>query len=133
LAAGWIGASSARAQDGDTIEGAVWVFDMKAKGPRADTLRGRFRVSDNVLYQQSERSRTAPFDKEVGRNHPTGRKTGKTVVELEDLRAVNQDGEIQTGLKGKIRMSLERFGEWKGVFTDSDGRNWDFKCSRVRE
>jgi hypothetical protein len=117
------------AQSGDTIDGAIWQFEMTPKGRGLKPLRGRFRVSDNVLYQNSQGMRNK-FDKVIGKNHPDGRRTR---VEFEDFRAADKDRNFQGGMKGTARLKIDRVGEWSGVFTDGEGRNWDFKCTRVRE
>lgn len=130
MAAVVLSSSWALAQDGDKFDGAIWIFTMKSKGRNSQTLKGRFRVSDDVLYQQAERGRETPFDKEVGKNYPNGKRTR---IEMSDLRAGDANRSIHSGLKGKALLNMDRGGEWSGTFIDGEGHHWDFQCSRVQE
>lgn len=119
--------SSAFAQD--RFDGAIWSFTMSSKKPGGESLSGRFRVSDDVLYQKVS-PQARGFRKVIGKNTPNGRRTR---IEMEDFRAMNGQGSWQTGLQGKALLTMDRFGEWSGTFIKSDGSHWDFRCVRVQE
>ena len=117
------------ADDDDHFEGAVWRFSMTPKARGLEPVKGRYRVSKHVFYQCSK-PKTHEFDTVVGKNHPTGKKTRSV---FEDLRAVDENRNWHKGLKGTAHLEMDRFGEWSGRFIDSEGRHWDFQCSRVQE
>jgi hypothetical protein len=127
---GIAGISAVQAQSGDKFDGAVWSFNMTPKRPGPEPLRGQFRVSNNVLYQRSQPSRTAPYDKVIGKNFPNGKRTR---VEMEDFRAADKNRSWHGGMKGKILLTMDRPGEWSGTFVDAEGRHWSFQCTRVQE
>jgi hypothetical protein len=102
---------------------------MKPKRSGPEPLRGQFRVSNDVLYQKTT-PQSKDFDKVIGKNSPKG---DATTIDFTDLRGFDKDKKVHSGLKGTARMRLDRVGEWSGLFTDAEGRNWDFKCSRVQE
>jgi hypothetical protein len=129
LAAISVAGPSAHAQDGDKFEGAVWTFVMTPKGRGPGPLNAAFRVSGNVLYQRSKPR--GDFDKVIGKNHPRGKK--QTRIEIDDLRAHDRNRGVHAGLKGTALLTADRRGEWSGRFLDSEGRHWDFKCSRTQE
>lgn len=114
---------------GDNFEGAIWYFQMTPKLKGARVLRGQFRVADHIVYQKTTRD-SEKFNKTVGTNHPNGKKTR---VEFTDLRAMNPDKQWRNGMQGEVKMTLDQFGKWSGMFTDRMGRNWDFSCTRVKE
>lgn len=120
---------SALADDVGEFDGAIWNFTMTPKKPGLQKLTGRFRVSDNVLYQKEDPA-DPEFKKQVGKNHPKGKVTR---AEFTDLRAFTPDKEVRTGIKGTARLKGIKFGEWTGVLTDGRGRNWEFQCTRVQE
>ncbi len=121
--------TKANAQDNDKFVGAVWKFTMTPKKRGLETLKGAFRVSNDVIYQKKRRS-DRDFALVVGKNHPKGKRTR---VVFEDFRAFTKSRDLHAGLKGTARLTKNEFGEWSGVLTDGHGRNWDFKCSRVQE
>jgi hypothetical protein len=123
------GTASVSADDKDQFEGALWRFTMTPKTRGLEPLKGQYRVSDRVFYQCSK-PKTREFDKVVGKNHPAGRKTRS---EFHDLRAFAEDRQLHRGIKGTANLEMEEFGEWSGRFIDSEGRHWDFRCSRVQE
>ncbi len=135
-AAVWFGAiagsSSTMAQEQGQFEGAIWRFSMTPRPPLRgrEPLRGVFRVHNHVLYQKSIRSPDAPFDKEIGKNHPNGKKTR---IEFHDLRAADRNQNFKGGLSGQVLLSFDAFGEWSGRYIDAQGLHWDFKCTRVQE
>ncbi|WP_417851758.1 hypothetical protein [Thalassoglobus sp.] len=117
------------AQAGDNFEGAVWSFMMVPKLKGAKNLRGQFRVSDHIVYQKGQK-KTGEFTKRVGVNHPQGK---RTKVVFTDLRALNSDREWREGMKGEVKMTIDKYGKWSGLFTDENGDNWEFTCNRVKE
>ena len=121
--------ASVSADDQDQFEGALWRFTMTPKTRGLEPLKGQYRVSDHVFYQTTK-PKTRDFDKVVGKNHPAGRKTKS---EFHDLRAFTEDRQLHRGIKGTANLEMEEFGEWSGRFIDSEGRHWDFRCSRVQE
>lgn len=121
--------ASVAADEQDQFDGAIWTFKLTPKTRGLEELKGRYRVSDDVFYQNSK-PKSREFDKVVGKNHPTGRKTKSVFT---DLRAFDADRQLHSGLKGTAHLEMEEFGEWSGRFIDSEGRHWDFQCSRVRE
>jgi len=138
LLSGIVGASAASADDKDKFDGAIWNFTMTPKrgGLGLEPLKGGFRVFNHVLYQRSKPPREKKeanrddFDKVVGKNHPQGKRTR---VEMKDFRAFDKNMTWHSGLKGSVLLTIDRFGEWSGTFVDSEGRHWDFKCTRVQE
>ena len=123
------GAASVSADEQDQFEGAIWRFTMTPKVRGLETLKGQYRVSDHVFYQNTK-PKTREFDKAVGKNHPSGRKTESVFT---DLRAFSKDRKLHGGIRGTAHLEMLEFGEWSGRFIDSEGRHWDFRCSRVRE
>lgn len=120
----------------DTIEGAVWQFEMSEKSRESNKLVGRFRLSNNVLYQK-EKPRHPTFNKQVGKNFPKGKVTRFEVTEFRALPKGNDKIDFSKDavvlLKGTGRMSLTKIGEWEGLFTDDSGINWNFKAVRIAE
>jgi hypothetical protein len=123
-----IAPDTAQAQEGDSFEGAVWNFTMTPKG-KGRTLKGRFRVSNRVIYQK-EKPDDEEFSKQVGTNHP---RRGRTRIVFSELRAFDADRMPRTDIKGTARLTNDKLGAWSGLITDGEGRNWDFKCTRVKE
>ena len=117
------------AQEEDQFEGAVWQFAMSQKKAPQTKLIGRFRISKHVVFQKEKRS-DAEFSKQVGKNHPVGKKTR---MEVAGFRVFEQANKKQQSIAGTARLKMIRFGEWTGVFTDEKGVNWDIKCSRIME
>ena len=117
------------ADEVDQFEGAIWQFTLTPKSRGLETLKGQYRVSDHLFYQKSK-PKIREFDKVVGDNHPSGRKT-KSV--FKDLRAFDKKRNLHSGIKGTAHLEMEQFGEWSGRFIDSEGRHWDFQCSRMQE
>lgn len=113
----------------DKFDGAVWRFAMSPKKRGKETLKGAFRVSNNVLYQKETPS-DPDFKKVVGKNFPKGKKTR---IKFHDLRAFDKSKKLHSGIKGTVLLTMDRFGEWSGRLLDSEGQHWDFKCSRVQE
>lgn len=117
------------AQAQDTIDGAIWRFTMKPKTQGLQILKGQFRVSNHVLFQK-EKPEQNDFNKQIGVNKPN---KDKTVMTLTDLRAMDKKRNWHNGFKGKVLLRNERFGFWTGRFIDSQGRHWDFTCSRIQD
>lgn len=117
------------AQEGDQFEGAVWQFEMSQKKNPQTKLTGRFRIADHVVFQMDKPS-DPKFSKQVGKNHPDGK---KTMMEVADFRVFTQPGKKQQRIAGTAKLKMIKFGEWTGVFTDKDGVNWDINCSRINE
>jgi len=121
--------TKANAQDSDKFEGAVWKFTMTPKKRGLETLKGAFRVSDDVIYQKKKRS-DRDFALVVGKNHPRGKRTR---IVFDNFRAFSKSRELHAGMKGTAGLTMDAFGKWSGVLIDGQGRHWDFKCSRVQE
>jgi hypothetical protein len=121
-------ASPARADDSDRFDGAVWNFVMTPKRRGPEPLKGGFRVFNHVLYQRS--TPRGEFDREIGKNVPKGKRTR---VEMKDFRAFDNDRNLHSGLTGNALLTMDRAGEWSGTLIDSEGRHWDFRCTRVQE
>jgi hypothetical protein len=113
----------------DNFDGAVWKFEMSNKKEPAKKMVGRFRVSNHVLFQKDTPS-DPKYSKRVGKNYPNGKRTR---VEVRDFRAFTKEGMNQVRLEGTARLSLVKFGEWEGLFTDGSGSNWGFTASRIEE
>jgi len=113
----------------DNFDGAIWKFEMTNKKDATKKVIGRFRVSDNVLYQKDTPS-DPKYSKKVGTNHPNGKRTR---FEVTELRAFKQKSKELIRIKGTGRIALVKFGEWEGLFTDGRGTNWEFKASRIEE
>ncbi len=122
-------AGSITADERNQFEGAIWRFTLTPKTRGLEVLKGRYRVSDDVFYQNAK-TKSREFDKVVGKNLPTGRKTKSVFT---DLRGFDADRKLHSGLKGTAHLEMEEPGEWSGRFIDSEGRHWDFQCSRVQE
>lgn len=122
--------SSLSADDRGQFDGAVWNFEMTPKGKKAGTLKSKFRVSDNVIYQPKD-PKDKDAKKKVGTNHPNS--DSKTKIILTDLRAFTKNRVPRSGLSGVVYLKRSKFGEWSGIFTDKTGRNWNFRCVRVKE
>lgn len=149
---------SAVAQRGDSFEGAVWKFSMTPKVPRKEPMRGLFRVNNYEVFQK-EKPDDETFSLQVGKIEPKG---NRTRIMFHDARAFERpsgsgpgskpgpgsrpgsrtdsgDGQLGAGpgrakeLKGVAALKMEKFGEWSGLFTDSEGNHWDFRCSRIQE
>lgn len=120
---------AATGADGGQFDGAVWNFSLRPKSPGSPNLRGRFRVSDHVLYQKAS-PEDADFTVQIGKNHPRGKRAR---VELTNFRAFGPGRELHSGMSGMAMISMDRGGEWSGRFIDSSGKHWDFKCTRVQE
>ena len=54
-------------------------------------------------------------------------------MEVADFRAFDQGTNKQQRVAGKARLKMVKYGDWTGVFTDSDGVNWDMRCVRIEE
>jgi len=113
----------------DNFDGAVWKFEMSNKKDPAKKLVGRFRVSNHVLFQKDTPS-DPKCSKRVGTNHPNGKRTR---IEVRDFRTFTKEEKNQVRLEGTARLSLVKFGEWEGLFTDGNGANWGFTASRIEE
>jgi hypothetical protein len=124
-----IAPDTAQAQSGDNFEGAVWGFTMTPRTKGLKTLKGQFRVSGGVIYQK-ETPEDPEFSKQVGTKHP---RRGRTRIAFTDLRAFDADKTPRTDIKGTARLTLDKIGAWSGLFTDGEGRNWNFKCTRIKE
>lgn len=112
----------------DTIDGALWRFQMTSKVGGV-IYRGQFRVNNNVLYQR-ELQTDAEYKKQIGTNHPDGLRTRMV---LTDFAAFDGTRARREGLKGEVRIKADKRGEWSGVLIDGDGKHWDFKCQRIQE
>ncbi len=123
------GGAEASPSEGDKFEGAVWKFTMTPKTRGLKILKGQFRVSNNRLFQKTMPSST-DFDKLVGTNAPRGK---KTTITFADLRAADKNKNWHHGIKGKVLLTMDRFGKWSGRLIDSQGRHWAFGCTRVQE
>ncbi len=145
---GWPFGRSALAQRGDSFEGAVWRFSMTPKVRQKEKMGGVFRVNNYEVFQK-EKPDDEAFSKQVGKIEPNGKKTR---IEFHDAKAFegrpgsgpsakpgSGDGGLGAGrgrrteLKGTAALKMEKFGEWSGLFIDSEGNHWDFKCSRIQE
>lgn len=124
-----LGTPPRRATAQDTIDGAVWRFEMTNKTNPGRKFNGRYRVSDHVLYQKDS-PEDAEYAKRVGTNHPNGK---RTQFEVEDFRVLIPGQKAQLRIKGTARLVMVKFGEWEGVFIDGRGVNWDFKAFRIIE
>jgi len=113
----------------DNFDGAVWRFRMSKKQTPAKVLVGQFRVSDHVLFQKDTPS-DPEFSKKVGRNSPNGKKTR---IDVDDFRVFTKEKKRMLKMKGTARLSLDKVGEWSGIFTTGKGDNWTFKASRIKE
>jgi hypothetical protein len=122
-------ASSAIAEEGDQFEGAIWQFELTQKKSPDTKLVGQYRIAKHVVYQKTKRD-DKDFSKEVGKNHPEGK---KTKMEVTEFRAFNESEKKRLLIEGTARLKLVKGGEWSGVFTDKDGINWDMKCTRIQE
>ena len=90
---------------------------------------GFFRVSEHALYQ-AETPADKKLSKKVGTNHPNGKMTR---FDVEDFRVFVPKTREPMKMKGTARLSLVKFGEWEGMFTDGRGGNWDFHAYRIQE
>ncbi|MBB3208879.1 hypothetical protein FHS27_004713 [Rhodopirellula rubra] len=113
----------------DNFDGAVWAFKMSKKQEPKKIIGGRFRVSNHVLFQKFDPS-DAQFSKRVGKNHPNGQKTR---FDVDDFRVFTEPKKRLILIKGTGRLSMDKIGEWSGIFTDGRGSNWTFKASRIKE
>lgn len=120
---------SQQGDDGGKFDGAVWQFNMKPKSGGAKSMRGRFRVNQDVIYQKAT-LKDPTFGKKIGTNHP---RYPKTKIEVTDLRALDEAGKLHHHIKGTAHLSIDKRGEWSGEFVDADGLHWEFKCTRTQE
>lgn len=117
--------------DEDMVDGALWQFGMTPVQGGQPPLRGVFRVNGKQLYQRSSRD-TKEYDKLIGEKVDFKRKI--TYLRIDDMRANEKETrKPRTGIKGKLTLKFDEFGEWSGRFVDSEGRHWDFKCKRFQE
>jgi hypothetical protein len=117
-------------RDGGEFDGAVWRFTMTPKLARLEPLRAQFRVNGDRLYQRKTLD-DPDFTRLVGKK-VAGAKL-RVRIEFTDLRAANEQGRFQEGIQGVARLTLDRAGHWEGEFVDSQGRHWNFKCTRIQE
>ena len=69
------------------------------------------------------------YTKRVGKNNPKGTTTS---FEVDDFRAFTRQKK-QVRMKGSAKLSLVKYGEWTGVFTDRRGVKWEIKVTRIEE
>lgn len=122
-------------QAGDKVEGAIWRFSMKPKVEKLKPLRGRFRLHNNRIYQKADPNEKE-FNKLVGTSIQGPKKkrdAPKAKVTFTDLRAVDKQLNSHTGIKGTVLMKMEKPGVGTGTLVDSEGRHWDFRCTRIQE
>jgi hypothetical protein len=120
------------AEDGDTIDGALWRFEMTSMKRKGEVRGGRFRVADHVLYQK-DGPRSEGDEHVVGKDLPKGKR--RTVIEFDGLRTFKPGPprEVAGPISGKVRLSSEKRGRWYGELIDGDGVRWKFHCVRIQE
>ncbi len=113
----------------DEFVGAVWSFQLTPHNHSLTPLKGRFRISDRVMFQREN-----PYDCEmtrlVGNNYPS---RNQTQFEVSGLRVFSLQGRLVGQRKGVGKATFVSYGEWEGSFVDGRGRTYDFKCSRILE
>jgi len=125
------------AQAGDTLDGAVWRFKITPKFPRQEAVFGQYRISDYRIFIKDD-PKDKEFTREVGKATPHPR-TKVTTVVFKELRVFekSEDGSRPRVSKavtaGGAKVKMDEPFEWSGLFIDSEGRHWDFKCSRIKE
>lgn len=115
------------------IAGAIWNFSLepvKPGNPQDDTIRGRYRVEDLVVYQAETPG--GEMKKAIGKSTPN-LKEKMTVIELKDLRGLKGPKQVADPISGKAILHLKEFGDVEGTFIDSEGWKWNMKSKRIRE
>jgi hypothetical protein len=127
-----------KGSDGGQFDGALWTFEMVPHDKHLEKRNGMFRVEGMDLFQKSDIDKPG-FDRKVGRKtqikapkNKKGKIVGpeRTTLEFSDLQS---NGRKYTGIKGKVEITKQKFGEWSGRFIDGNGLHWNFKCSRKQE
>lgn len=130
--------ANAQGDDGGKFDGAIWNFTMTPRDKNLPKREGMFRVHAYDIYQRTDLDKPG-FDRKVGRKtdikaprNKKGKVIGRdqTTIEFFDLQSNNRQ---YTGMKGKAEIRKDKQGHWSGYYVDSDGLNWDFKCSRKQE
>lgn len=122
-----LGAATAFAQDGDTVPGAIWKYEMKQVSGRGEPRTGAFRIDGDTIYQPRDRKPTK-IGSIAGKPNQRPKQGHKVKVQFEALRA-SDGSELKCG--GMI--TWQSLGEVDGRLIDSDGFHWTFKASRFKE
>ena len=125
------GPTSAQGQAGNKVDGAIWRFTMTPKFQGAKKMGGKYRVLNNRIYQKADPN-ADKFSKQVGSNTPKTKKR-KAVLTFTDLRALDKQKNWHNGIKAKIIIKQKKPGVGVGTMVDSEGRHWDFRCTRIQE
>ena len=125
------------AQAGDTVDGAVWRFKITPKFPLQEPVFGQYRISNYQIFIKDD-PKDKEFTREVGKATPN-RRTKVTTVVFKELRVFEKSEKgsrpriSKAVTAGGAKVKMDEVFEWSGLFIDSEGRHWDFKCSRVKE
>lgn len=130
-------AAQAPADEFDTVPGAGWQYEFTPASGKGESIAGKYRVQSNSLYQPRDGKPA-----EVGKIFAKGeylnksklpQKGDRRQVEFNDMVGHRSDSKERVVIRAKGIIIAEGLGEVSGRFTFSDGSNWNFKASRVKE